>query len=41
MGFNQIIVSDYNLKGIQTGKFGIRVVPVKKIEEAFRAVFGG
>jgi len=41
MGFNQIIVSDYNLKGINAGKFGIRVVPVKKIEEAFRAVFGG
>jgi len=40
MGFSQILVSDYNLKGIQTGKFGIRVIPVKKIEEAFRVLYG-
>ena len=40
MGFSQILVSDYNLKGVQTGKFGIRVIPVKKIEEAFRVLYG-
>jgi DNA repair protein RadA/Sms len=40
MGFAQILVSDYNLKGINTGKFGIRVIPVKKIEEAFQVLYG-
>jgi DNA repair protein RadA/Sms len=40
MGFNQILVSEYNLKGVNTGKFGIRVIPVKKIEEAFRVLYG-
>jgi DNA repair protein RadA/Sms len=40
MGFAQILVSDYNLKGINTGKFGIRVIPVKKIEEAIKVLYG-
>jgi DNA repair protein RadA/Sms len=40
MGFAQILVSDYNLKGIDTTRAGIRVIPVKKIEEAFRVLYG-
>ena len=40
MGFSQIMVSDYNMKGLDTNKFAIRVMPVKKIEEAFTLLFG-
>ena len=40
MGFSQILVSDYNLKGVNTDKFGIRVIPVRKIEEAFQVLYG-
>lgn len=40
MGFSQILVSGYNLKGLDTSKSGIRVIPVKKIEEAFALLFG-
>lgn len=40
MGFSQILVSEYNVKGLKTGKQSIRVVPVKKIEEAFRVLYG-
>ena len=40
MGFNQILISEYSLKGLDIGKFGIRVIPVKKIEDAFRVLYG-
>jgi len=40
MGFAQIMVSDYNMKGLDMNKFAIRVTPVKKIEEAFTLLFG-
>jgi DNA repair protein RadA/Sms len=40
MGFAQILISEYNIKGLNTAKFGIRVIPVKKIEEAFRVLYG-
>lgn len=40
MGFSQILVSEYSTKGLKTDKFGIRVIPVKKIEEAFRILYG-
>lgn len=40
MGFSQILVSEYNAKGLKAGKQGIKVITVKKIEEAFRVLYG-
>ena len=40
MGFSQILVSEYSTKGLKLEKFGIRVIPVKKIEDAFRILYG-
>lgn len=40
LGFNDMIVPKYNIQGIDTKKFSIRLHPVKKVEEAFRALFG-
>lgn len=40
MGFNQIFLSAYNLKGLDAGKFKIRLVPCAKIEEVFSLLFG-
>ncbi len=40
LGFKKILISAYNLKGIQTGKFNIQIVGVSKIEEAFSLLFG-
>jgi DNA repair protein RadA/Sms len=39
LGFRRIMVSSLNLKGIMSRKSGIEVVPVTKIEEAFRHLF--
>ena len=40
LGFKQIIVPRSNLKGLDVSRFGIEVLPVGKVEEAFRLVFG-
>jgi DNA repair protein RadA/Sms len=40
MGFEQFFLSDYNMKGLNADKLGIRLLPVKKIEEAFRLLYG-
>ena len=40
LGFEQIFVSKYNLKGINTKNFGIKVTPVAKVEDVFRLLFG-
>lgn len=40
LGFERIFVSKYNLKGIKTNSFGIKVIAVSKIEELFRHLFG-
>lgn len=40
LGFKQFIVPKYNLQGIDTNKTAIELVPVRKVEEAFRALFG-
>ena len=40
LGFKQIIVPRSNLKGLDVSRFGIEVLPVNKVEEAFRLVFG-
>lgn len=39
LGFEQIFVSGYNLKGLDPQSFGIEVVAVNKIEEVFRRLF--
>lgn len=40
LGFTHMIVPKYNLQGLSRKKFGIELVPVRKVEEALRALFG-
>ena len=40
LGFKQIIIPRSNMKGLDVSRFGIEVLPVGKVEEAFRIVFG-
>jgi len=40
LGFKRIIVPSDNTKGLDLRKFAIETVPVRKVEEAFRALFG-
>ena len=40
LGFKQIIIPKSNMKGLDTSRFAIEVLPVNKVEEAFRLVFG-
>lgn len=40
LGFNHIIVPRYNLQGFDRKKFSIELHPVRKVEEALRALFG-
>lgn len=40
LGFTHIIVPKYNMQGISRKKFNIDLVPVRKVEEALRALFG-
>jgi DNA repair protein RadA/Sms len=40
LGFNKIIIPKNNLKGFDIKKSQIAVVQVKKVEEAFRVLFG-
>ena len=40
LGFQHIIIPKANLKGLNTGKYGIQIHPVRKVEEALRALFG-
>ena len=40
LGFQHIIVPKYNLSGLNRKKFNIELVPVRKVEEALRALFG-
>ncbi len=39
LGFDEIIISKYGLKGIDAAKCGIKIVPVSKIEDVFRHLF--
>ncbi len=39
LGFGRIFISSYN-KGINPGKFSIKVLQVSKVEEVFRELFG-
>ena len=40
LGFSHIIIPKYNLGGLNRKKFKIELVPVRKVEEALRALFG-
>ena len=39
LGFERIFVSKYNSRSIDRGRYGIDIVSVGVIEEAFRALF--
>ena len=39
LGFEQIFVSKYNLKGLDIKNPGIKITPVRKIEDVFRLLF--
>ena len=40
LGFTEMIIPKYNLKGIDPKKYNISLHPVRKVEEALRALFG-
>ena len=40
LGFNRMFVSKYNLKGVNTSDFKIKIIPVVKVEEVMRQLFG-
>ena len=40
LGFQHIIIPKYNLSALNRKKFHIELVPVRKVEEALRALFG-
>lgn len=40
LGFKRFVLPKYNMQGLDTRKWGIELVPVRKVEEAFRALFG-
>jgi DNA repair protein RadA/Sms len=40
LGFQHIIIPQYNLQGFNRKKFSIEIHPVRKVEEALRALFG-
>ena len=40
LGFQHIIIPKHNLSGLNRKKFKIELVPVRKVEEALRALFG-
>lgn len=40
LGFSSIIIPKHNLQGLDTSKWKIQIIPVRKVEEAFRIIFG-
>ena len=40
LGFNRMILPKHNMQGLDTTKWKIELIPVRKVEEAFRALFG-
>jgi len=40
LGFKRILIPKHNLQGLDTQKMKIEIIPVRKVEEAFRALFG-
>jgi DNA repair protein RadA/Sms len=39
LGFKEIYFSKYNLKGLDTNRFSIRLHPIGKVEELYHALF--
>ena len=39
LGFNRMFVSKYNLKGIKTSDFKLKIIPISKVEEMFKSLF--
>lgn len=40
LGFKRMLIPKHNLQGLNLGKIKMEVIPVRKVEEAFRALFG-
>ncbi|MCQ2075081.1 MAG: DNA repair protein RadA [Bacteroidaceae bacterium] len=40
LGFGQIIIPKNNMHGLDKSKYNIELIPVQKVEEAFRNIFG-
>ena len=40
LGFTRMILPKHNMQGLDTKKWKIQLIPVRKVEEAFRALFG-
>ncbi len=40
LGFKKIIISSFNLKGININSFKIKILPATKVEEVFGLIFG-
>lgn len=40
LGFGDMVVPRHNIQGIETSKYNITLHPVRKVEEALRALFG-
>ena len=40
LGFERILIPAANMHGLNTKKVGIKIVPVSKVEEAFKQLFG-
>src|SRR5574344_2001723 len=40
LGFTHMIIPKYNLQGFNHSKYNIELIPVRKVEEALRALFG-
>lgn len=40
LGFKRILIPAHNLSGFDTAKLNIEIIPVRKVEEAFRHLFG-
>jgi DNA repair protein RadA/Sms len=40
LGFTDMIIPKYNMQGLNHHKFKIQLHPVRKVEEALRALFG-
>lgn len=40
LGFKQIIIPKSNMKGLDASRFPIEILPVSKVEQAFRHIFG-
>ena len=40
LGFKRFILPKYNMQGLNTKKIKMELIPVRKVEEAFCALFG-